>query len=219
MSALILCCSGLRFALDAAQKKMNTDIPILEVDRIYHRDPKEMRSVLLKTLAELPKNVDLLLIAQGFCGGSWDEIKVPCKTVIPRVDDCITIALQNTDQYQPNLKVAGHMYIAEPDPQAFSPGHLLDDLKAKYGEESGKYIFDSFFEGYHHLDIIDTGYYDCYDETFVTRMQSEADLFGGEIDFLEGGNRILEKLISGQWDDQFLILEPGMITRHGLFFE
>lgn len=218
MSIMILCCTGLKVALDAAQQKMNTAYPVLELDRIYHRDPMEMRDVILETLKKIPSDVDTLLVAQGFCGGSWDNVTVPCRTVLPRVDDCITIALQATDQYQPNLKETGHMYIAEPDPVQFSPCHLLRNLKKKHGEELGECIFQRYFTDYHWLDLVDNGLYDCYDEAFVMRMQEEADLFHADLNFVSGGNRILEKLVSGQWDQQFLVLEAGQTSRHALYF-
>lgn len=219
MSTLIFCCTGLRPALKAAQEAMQTEYPVYDLDRIHHVEPLEMRDVIIESLKEVPPEVDTLLVAQGFCGGSWEGVQVPCRTVIPRVDDCITIALQNTDQYQPNLKETGHLYVAEPDPEQFSPRKILENLVAAHGEEQGMIIFDGWFDSYHWLDIVDTGLYDCYDEEFVVRMQEEADFYHGEINFVPGGNRILEKLVAGEWDEQFIVLEPGETTRHGMFFD
>ena len=49
--------------------------------------------------------------------------------------------------------------------------------------------------------------------------QNEADKIGAGLDYATGSNHTLEKLVSGRWDDQFLVAEPGTLIRHGNFFE
>ena len=36
-------------------------------------------------------------------------------------------------------------------------------------------IFNMYFEHYYHLDIIDTGLYDCYDLKYVERAQADEE--------------------------------------------
>ena len=43
MNAVILTCSSLTSHVDAAQKKMNTHFPVMEMDRRYHDNPAYMR--------------------------------------------------------------------------------------------------------------------------------------------------------------------------------
>ena len=45
-----------------------------------------------------------------------------------------------------------------------------------------------------------------------------ADMIHAALDYVQGSNRILEKLVSGEWDEQFLVAEPGHLIRHGDFF-
>ncbi|WP_329887809.1 DUF1638 domain-containing protein [Pseudoramibacter sp. HA2172] len=40
-----------------------------------------------------PKDRDTVLVAQGYCGGVWEGIAARQKIVIPRFDDCVSIAL------------------------------------------------------------------------------------------------------------------------------
>jgi len=42
---------------------------------------------------------------------------------------------------------------------------------------------------------------------------------GTSLDYVSGSNRILEKLLTGRWDKQFLVAEPGHRIRHADFFE
>lgn len=51
-----------------------------------------------------------------------------------------------------------------------------------------------------------------------SRQQKNADMIHAALDYVQGSNRILEKLVSGEWDEQFLVAEPGHLIRHGDFF-
>jgi len=70
-----------------------------------------------------------------------------------------------------------------------------------------------------YVDIVDTGLYDCYDSDFVESVQADADLISAELDYVEGSNLLIEKLVSGRWDGQFFVVEPGTIIEQGAFFD
>ena len=49
--------------------------------------------------------------------------------------------------------------------------------------------------------------------------QEEADRIHMALDYVEGGIHLLEKLVAGEWNEQFLVAEKGHLIRHGDFFE
>lgn len=57
----------------------------------------------------MDKDVDTILVAMGHCGGSWDGVKAPCRLVIPKIDECVSLLLQNTDEIKSDLKEPGHV--------------------------------------------------------------------------------------------------------------
>ena len=75
--------------------------------------------------------------------------------------------------------------------------------------EVGTSIFGGWFAPYTDADIIDTGVYDCYSEAYVEQAQINADLIRCSLNYVQGSNIILEKLVSGHWDAQFVVAEPG----------
>lgn len=83
---------------------MDTAYPVVQLDKRYHAEPKDMRDRILDALGELSKDYDTIFVSMGFCGGSWDQVTAPCRIVIPRVDDCVSLLLQRGDGYVPNLK-------------------------------------------------------------------------------------------------------------------
>ncbi len=219
MSTIILSCESLQVYIDAAQHASGTNYPVYWLQRKYHDDPAMMRRHILETLSSLPREADTVLVAMGFCGGSWDQVVADRRIVLPRVDDCITLLLHRNDEYQPNLKQMGHMYMLDGDPEKFSPERMFESLSEKYEQWKAEALFDMWFENYRFLDVIDTGLFDCYSESFAAQAQRSADLIHCALDYVPGSNRLLEKLLRGQWDEQFLVAEPGHKIVHKDFFE
>ena len=80
---LVLCCASVRRHLDAAQKKMGTDFPVMELSWENHKEPAVMHETLRRTMAELPPAVTTVLSCVGSCGGVWEGVTLPCRTVMP----------------------------------------------------------------------------------------------------------------------------------------
>ena len=106
---VILGCSSLKDYIDETQRNVNTNYPIFYLNRLYHRDPNEMREHIINTLTTIDKDVDTILVAMGHCGGSWDGIKAPCRLVIPKIGECVSLLLQNTDEVKSDLEEPGHV--------------------------------------------------------------------------------------------------------------
>ena len=205
---VILACSSLLLHVEAAQQAMHTRFPVVELDRRLHAEPKQMRNRILEALDALPASCETVLAAMGYCGGSWNHIPLSRRVVVPKVDDCITLLLHTDDMPHGNLKEVGHMYLRDCDTGQYSIEGMKDELCRKYGMEFGTSIFGSWFQHYTHADIIDTGVYDCYSEEYVAKAQREADLIRCALGYVEGSKLILEKLVSGRWDGQFVVLGP-----------
>ena len=105
------------------------------------------------------------------------------------------------------------MYLTDTVDSDLSIINIRNRLVERYGEKKGLMVFDIWFESYKSVDIIDTGVYDCYSSDYVTRAKANADLIQCPICYVEGSNLLLEKLVSGRWDHQFLIGEAGDLFR------
>ena len=206
---VILACSAMSLHVAAAQKTMKTDFPVIEVDSSFHENPSKMRQKIIETLEQMEKSIDTVLVAMGFCGGSWEDIATDKRIVIPRVDDCITLLLHTDDTWYPNLKQCGHLYLRDDIEGKFSPKSIKKNLCSQYGDSEGSFVFRTWFGSYTNADIIDTGAYDCHSEAYMLEAMENADLMEATLDYVPGRNLILEKLVSGRWDQQFLVIEPG----------
>ena len=219
MNAVILSCTTLLKYVQIAQKTCKTDFPVIELDRQYHTEPSKMREHILHTIAELPPKVDTVLVAMGFCGGSWQDVSCSKMLVIPRVEDCVDLELTTPEHYAPDLKKAGHMYLFGDAEYGFSVRSVYESLLEQYSKEMADIVFDMYFEHYYHLDIIDNRLYDCYELSYVERAQADAERIHAELDFVPGSNILLEKLVSGRWDEQFFVVQPNTTITQGKFFD
>ena len=220
-NTVVLACDALAEHIAAAQASQKTAFPVVLLDRGLHLEPSNMQNAALAAIDSLPKDVETVLVCMGFCGGAWDHVTAPRRLIIPRVDDCVSMLLHTDDAYQPNRKAPWHMYMYENDPATFSLEKMMRDVDngSEYAGFSQEQLFHLFFDGYRNVDIVDTGLNDCYAESYVEKAQEFADGLSAELDFVQGGVYLLEKLVSGRWDEQFLVAEPGDLIRHGSFFE
>ena len=221
-NTVILACTSLVPFVAAAQTREGTCFRVVEIDRDFHSEPATMKEQLAHVISELPQEIETVLVAMGFCGGAWDHVVAPRRLVIPRFDDCVSLLLNTNDTYHANLKEPGHLYLYENDPEAFSAlGLMRSDAASspEFASISQEDLFHYWFDNYHTMDIIDTGLNDCYSEEYVIAAQAEADKIDAALGYAQGSNHTLEKLVSGRWDEQFLVAQPGELIRHGNFFE
>ena len=106
---LILCCASVRRHLDAAQRKLGTDVPVQELAWENHKEPAVMHETLLRTMAELPESITTVLSCVCSCGGVWEGVTLPCRVVLPKMDDCVTMMLQTDDTLRSDAKQEGHI--------------------------------------------------------------------------------------------------------------
>ena len=167
---VILTCTSLKDYVELTQKKLNTDFPVIYLSRLYHRDPAEMREHVISALEGLDPEVETVLVSMGFCGGSWDKVKVPCRVVIPRVDDCISLLLQTTDEPVSNLKKQDHLYVKDKDPGKENFKSIFDHLTKDIDEDTKKRYHEDWMRYYREIDIIETEVNDSRRPEYAERL-------------------------------------------------
>ena len=89
-----------------------------------------------------------------------------------------------------------------------------DELVQQYGEENAAYIMETMGDMTAHYDrlaFIRMGL-GCEDR-FCRMAREEAERKGWAFEEIEGSMALLRKLLQGDWDDDFLIVQPGQSIR------
>lgn len=200
----VLACEPVVEYVQAAQRRLGTDYPVFVLHYTDTDDPGRMKLQIVQAAKKMPKDIDTVLVAMGFCGGSWNQVEASRKLVIPKVDDCVSMLLNGEKGHSTNPKEMGHLYITERQPD--SRGKWLRQQCPRWKVDD---CYPKWFSCHSQLDIVDTGVFDCHSEDYVENAQKCADALLCNLDYVSGSNALLEKLIGGRWSEGFLVVEPG----------
>jgi len=182
-----------------------------------HLDPKKLNRILQE---EIHKSIgfDVILLGYGLCGGGIVGLYSPhSKIVVPRVHDCIAIFLGSHEEYKEQFfKEPGTFYLTKgwikcgDDPLSY---YLR--LKERLGEEKAFSIAKKFIKNYARLVLIKSD--DDFHE-YEGYAKKVAEIFNLRFEQLKGSNRVMEKLMNGPWDEDFIVVQPNERIKYEVFF-
>ncbi|MCI8895376.1 MAG: DUF1638 domain-containing protein [Lachnospiraceae bacterium] len=208
MKRVVIACSMMEDELHRAYRETGCRLPVHWLERGYHNTPEKLREALQREVDRL-QEYDEILLAYGLCGnGTAGLVSRHAVLVIPKFDDCINLMLCLGPRKERGLAQTGSIYLTR--------GWTLDGeavLQQKenyiemYGEEEAREILEMMYEHYERIAVIDTG---CYDLGAVQAYARQAgELLSLEPVTVEGSAGILEKLLLGEWDENFIVQRPG----------
>ncbi|MCR4431068.1 MAG: DUF1638 domain-containing protein [Tepidanaerobacteraceae bacterium] len=206
MKNIIIACRTLYDELNLAISNTNCEYPVIWVDSEYHSDPNRLRSKLQQEI-DAQDGFDNILLAYGFCGNAILDLKASTANLIfPKTDDCISMLLSRPKEKFERMKAT---YFLTKGWIESSKSIMKEYLNAvsRYGEKRTRRIFQIMLKHYNKLMLIDTGAYNVEDyREEACKISKIADL---EVFTGKGGIWMLEKLVAGPYDDDFIIIEKG----------
>lgn len=150
--------------------------------------------------------------------------------VLPRAHDCITLLFGSRDRYDEYFNAfPGTYYMStgwaerddEMDHESLQAGlrtvdqklglHVsYEELAKKYGEENAKYVMQTLGDtrsNYSKYLYIRMGV--AEEDDYVERTRADAEKRQWKFELREGDLRLLRKLFRGDWDDDFVVAQPG----------
>jgi hypothetical protein len=199
-------------------------------DKGAHDRSEILRELLQQKIdqADAMHKYDAILLGFGLCGNSTLGLQArTTPLVIPRAHDCCTLFLGSRHRFQhyfkdnPSMPFSAAGYMERGDTYVHEDGfrllmgadQSLVDLVEKYGEENGRYIWESLHPDSVHYDQNKLIYIEIPETSslgYAQRCREKALTDGKEFVLLTGDMRLLEMLTCGDWPaDEFLIVKSG----------
>jgi len=175
-----------------------------------HLVPENLKGALQAAIDQSCQDYDTLILGYGLCSMAVVGLQArDCTLVVPKVDDCIAIFLGSGQAYNEQAKKEpGTYYLTKGWIEVSDT--LLDEYQRvveKYGEEKADFIMGEMLKHYKRLVYIDTG--TDNQEKYRSYAKNVADQFKLRFEEIRGSHALVEKMLRGTWDDEFVVAPPG----------
>jgi hypothetical protein len=180
-----------------------------------HLSPDKLKAALQAKIDEASQGCDVLLLGYGLCSMAVVGLQARnAHLVIPRVDDCISIFLGSCAAYKEQIrKEPGTYYLTKGWIEVGdTPFEEHKQLIEKYGEARARRMTQLMLKNYRRLAFINTGVYEI--ERFREYAQKTAEAFALRFEEIEGSPALVQKMVNGPWDDEFVVVAPGETVKY-----
>ena len=191
------------------------EVPHEILDFGLHLEPQKLKRVLQEKIDEASEYADVLLLGYGLCSMAVVGLKATNATlVIPRTDDCIAIFLGSCSAYkEQSAKEPGTYYLTKGWIEVGdTPFEEHQKLIEKFGEEKAVRMTKLMLKNYRRLAFINTGTYEV--ERYRDTSREIAKEFELNFEEIQGSSSMIEKMIAGPWDEEFLVVMPGQTIEY-----
>ncbi|MFW6154408.1 MAG: DUF1638 domain-containing protein [Planctomycetota bacterium] len=211
----------------AARSPLQVDIAF-QHKGLHDLPTEQMRRTLQQAIDEAAASGHYRAVLLGYarCNDGVVGLRAPSiPLVIPKAHDCITLFFGSRRRYQAYFDAHPGTYfhttgwIERNDPDVPGQPGVMEqlglnttyaELVAQYGEENARYVLETLGDwkrNYRRLCYLRMG---VTDETpFVATSRDHAAANDWQFDLCEGDLSLLERLFSGRWNDDLLVIPPG----------
>lgn len=198
---LLIACGMQQDEVEHCRKEYGITVPVHYLKRGMHENPAELH-VTLQALIDENQHYDTILLTYGLCGRASEGLVSPhTRLVMPRFHDCIHQLLENhVDKH--TLYLTRTWTLDEQSIQG-----QIRDICDTYEPQQAQEIISAIYGGYERIAVIDTDSYHL--EPVVAETRRTAARLGMDTCLVQTDCHVLRKLLTGEWDEQILVLPPG----------
>lgn len=202
---------------------------------LHDLETKDMVSRIQACIDSVPADAgyEAILLGYARCNDGLVGIRAgQIPLVIPRAHDCITFFFGSRNAYKEYFNNHPGTYYTttgwlernnadggQLDRPAYGQQGVMgklgltqsyEEMVAQYGKENADFIaqtLGNWMENYSHLLYLEMGV--CDERRYIEEARKRAVEHGWSFVHRKGDWTLLEKLFSGQWDDNFVVVPPG----------
>lgn len=212
MRRKIYSCITIQSELELIAQRLGCNDKITFLAPELHSDPQKMHETLQKIINDNGSDqtpADEIVICVSGCGKATCNLTASsCSLVVPRTMDCIDILLSGSNTPRPK----GAIFLTASWMKFMQASAICHEkLISKLGHEKAAEHLRNIYKGFTYFYIIDTGTYDIsIVEKYIAPL---IDILGGKSIKIPGRYQILEKLLSGNYDEDIIQIPKGNTLR------
>lgn len=183
-----------------------------------HLHPENLRHTLQEAINTASAETDTLILGYGLCSLAVVGLRAAnCTLVVPRVDDCIAIFLGSRAAYkEQSSKEPGTYYLTKGwIGVSDTPFAEYQRLVERYGQKQAERMIKLVLKNYTRLAFIDTGQHG--QERYREYARRMAEQFALRYEEIPGSTALIQKMLNGPWDDDFVVVRPGETITYAHF--
>lgn len=199
--------------IDEIKDLLPPDMGYHVLDFGLHMRPDDLRKTLQTAIDSVPEGVEKIILGYGLCSHAVIGIKSDrCSLTVPRVDDCIAMFLGSRERYCSEIKKEPGTYYLTKGWIEVNDTLLLEykRLETKYGAVRAHRMMNALLKNYKRIIFINTGKSGDL-EKYQRYSEELAAFFKLKYEEVSGSDKLLRKLISCQWDNDFIVASPGHV--------
>lgn len=197
-------CITLQKELEQTIARVGFDGEVRYLSTALHSDPQEMHRTLQKHIDENTEAEEFIICVSGCGKATCDLQATTCSLALPRTMDCIDVLLTGSGIKRPD----GAIFITK-SWMNFMKNSTIDYYKlveAK-GKQEAEDFLKKLYHGFTDFYIIETGTYDIAEvEAYIMPL---VNLLEGTLTRIPGPYKVLEKLITGKYDKDVIVIPKG----------
>src|SRR5271157_354925 len=176
-----------------------------------HVNPQSLKRALKESIERSADTIETIILGYGLCSRAVEGLgSVSSTLVAPRVDDCIGILLGSREAHRSEvLREPGTYYLTRGWIDAGK--HLFEEydyMERRFGPEKARRLMDTMLKHYTRLAFVQIGHEGDLDR-YLEYCHRTSQRFGLRLEEITGSVALVQKMIFGPWDEEFVLVQPG----------
>jgi hypothetical protein len=196
--------------IEEMQPLMPAGMTCETLDFGLHVRPETLKLKLQQAVDDVDPLIKYIVLGYGLCSQAVVGLRSEhCTLIVPKIDDCIGIFMGSDSAYRQQSRLEpGTYYLTKGWLEAGNtPFEEHNKLIERYGLKKADMITSKILKNYTRLALINTGHYEI--ENYRQKAKNYANRFKLRYEEISGSLFLIQKMINGPWDNDFIIADPG----------